>query len=214
MGKKMIITIVGLLLLASFALADVIVEDNMVSFYYDNSSAKSVYLAGTFNDWDPKAIPMKNENGEWFVQLKLKPGVYEYRFVVDGTKWVEDPDAWGRIESGLGGYNSVFVLKSRDGKLFVDIEASKNYGISKAKKANTQVVKPKEITLPKGYESNVVKDEKLAPHIVNGKVIFSFRAPDAQKVNLAGSFNNWGPEALGMEKKDGIWQAAVALEDG
>lgn len=50
MGRKMIIIIVGLLLLASFAMADVIVEDNMVSFYYDNSSAKSLYLAGTFND--------------------------------------------------------------------------------------------------------------------------------------------------------------------
>lgn len=53
--------------------------------------ARSVSLAGTFNDWDPEATPMsRNPAGEWTVTLELAPGRYEYKFVVDG-QWCCEP---------------------------------------------------------------------------------------------------------------------------
>jgi len=53
--------------------------------------AGSVFLAGTFNVWDPSACPMKRvTGGMWQVTLQLTPGVYEYKFWVEG-EWVCKP---------------------------------------------------------------------------------------------------------------------------
>jgi hypothetical protein len=55
--------------------------------------AKSVQLAGDFNNWTPQSTPMTNGSkpGHWRKVLPLKPGRYKYRLVVDG-KWVTDPN--------------------------------------------------------------------------------------------------------------------------
>lgn len=54
--------------------------------------AEAVFLAGTFNDWDPEATPMERAvDGTWSARLELPPGRYEYKFVVDGC-WCCDAD--------------------------------------------------------------------------------------------------------------------------
>ena len=60
------------------------------------SEAKAVFLAGTFNNWDPKAIPMIKDDseGHWSVALPLPPGHYEFKFVVDG-EWCCEPGCEG-----------------------------------------------------------------------------------------------------------------------
>ena len=56
-----------------------------------HSSAKAVFLAGSFNNWSPVATPMTRENGgHWTVSLPLTPGHHEYKFVVDG-QWYCEP---------------------------------------------------------------------------------------------------------------------------
>jgi 1,4-alpha-glucan branching enzyme len=53
--------------------------------------AGSVFLAGTFNAWDPSTGPMERAaEGIWRVTLQLAPGVYEYKFFVD-DEWVCKP---------------------------------------------------------------------------------------------------------------------------
>lgn len=50
-----------------------------------------VFLAGTFNGWDPTATPLtRRADGTWAVALDLPPGRYEYKFVVDG-RWCCEP---------------------------------------------------------------------------------------------------------------------------
>ncbi|MCI0651918.1 MAG: glycogen-binding domain-containing protein [Planctomycetes bacterium] len=47
--------------------------------------ARNVFLAGSFNGWDPTATPMESgEGGMWSITLALEPGRYEYKYVVDG----------------------------------------------------------------------------------------------------------------------------------
>jgi len=54
-------------------------------FSYVAPAAREVFLAGSFNDWDPKATPMvKDAEGDWDVAVTLTPGRHEYKFVVDG----------------------------------------------------------------------------------------------------------------------------------
>ena len=47
------------------------------------------------------------------------------------------------------------------------------------------------------------------------KQVFSYRAPMALSVMLAGEFTHWQTEAIPMKRgKDGIWKVSVALEPG
>jgi hypothetical protein len=70
-------------------------------------NAQTVLLAGSFNDWQPEAMPLNREGeGHWSIELMLKPGRYEYRFVVDG-EWRDDPLARRYAANPFGGVNSV-----------------------------------------------------------------------------------------------------------
>lgn len=50
-----------------------------------HAGATEVFVAGTFNDWNPRASPMERwSDDDWEIDLKLPPGQYEYKFVIDG----------------------------------------------------------------------------------------------------------------------------------
>ncbi len=53
--------------------------------------AKEVILFGSFNNSPRTSYPLKRgRNGIWRVCLYLEPGIYQYRFLVDG-EWRKDP---------------------------------------------------------------------------------------------------------------------------
>lgn len=53
--------------------------------------AKDVFLAGTFNNWNTRSMPMtRTTTGEWVRTLDLAPGRYEYKFMIDGL-WCCEP---------------------------------------------------------------------------------------------------------------------------
>lgn len=81
-----------------------------VVFSYADPSAKTVFVAGEFNQWSVTANPMqKDEFGVWTATIPLKPGRYQYKFVVDGN-WKEDPANPETVDDGFGGKNSVKVV--------------------------------------------------------------------------------------------------------
>jgi hypothetical protein len=61
--------------------------------YRPQGKVEAVYLAGTFNDWNPTGLRMDGPDaeGRYTAKVKLKPGSHEYKFVIDGTKWRADP---------------------------------------------------------------------------------------------------------------------------
>ena len=76
-----------------------------VTFEFHNAGAGEVYVAGSFNNWDPAARLLKrNKDGKWTTTMMLTPGVYQYRFVVDGT-WVDDPHNTERAHNEFGAHN-------------------------------------------------------------------------------------------------------------
>lgn len=63
-----------------------------VVFEYFDPAARTVAVAGDFNQGNPSARPLaRDTGGRWAVSVKLSPGTYQYRFVVGGDRWVEDP---------------------------------------------------------------------------------------------------------------------------
>jgi len=62
--------------------------------YKPAKKADAVTLAGTFNNWDAKALAMAGPDKDGFFSVKrtLTRGVYEYKFVVNGNEWFADPN--------------------------------------------------------------------------------------------------------------------------
>lgn len=79
--------------------------------YRAPKSAQAVYLAGTFNEWKPDAHAMTgpDDSGTYSTRIVLKPGLYEYKFVIDGKTWRHDPA--NRQQAGFY-HNSVLVVKN------------------------------------------------------------------------------------------------------
>jgi hypothetical protein len=78
--------------------------------------ARIVHVAGDFNGWDPARTPLEPApGGTWTVTLPLKPGRYEYQFVVDGTEWIADPLAPEQNDDGFGSQNAVLEVRPPSG---------------------------------------------------------------------------------------------------
>ena len=77
------------LLAVAFLFQSTNVEFNFVP----DKTAHTVTVAGTFNDWNVKALPMEgpDQDGFYSVRQTLRRGVYEYKFVVNGNEWLTDP---------------------------------------------------------------------------------------------------------------------------
>ena len=69
-------------------------------------------LCGEFNGWSPEAGPMtRHEDGHWEAIVALRPGRYEYKFLVDG-EWLADPGVEQTVTNGYGSVNSVIEVLS------------------------------------------------------------------------------------------------------
>ena len=85
-----------------------------VTFQHYAPEARNISLVGNFNNWDIFSHPLKqNQNGEgngrWQKIIYLEPGVYEYRFVVDGV-WQNDLQCEERRANEFGDENCVLTV--------------------------------------------------------------------------------------------------------
>lgn len=91
-------------------------DTQWVSLEYFNPTAREVQVAGSFNNWQAQATPMaRQDGGNWTAGLRLKPGPYEYRLVVDG-QWQDDPMAAHFVSNPYGGLNGVLEVKPPETK--------------------------------------------------------------------------------------------------
>ena len=81
-----------------------------VEFTLAMPEAESVSIAGDFNGWDSSNAKLIKKNGVWTAVIKVKPGRYQYAFVVNGGKWLPDPNALKFVDSGFGGKNSIIEV--------------------------------------------------------------------------------------------------------
>ena len=93
-------------------------DDVKVQFILNLSQvhAKTVSIVGDFNNWEPNKNFLQDPNGDgiWVGEVNLKPGKYQYVFVIDGKKWMPDPRAAKLTKDGFGGINSIIDVSKRD----------------------------------------------------------------------------------------------------
>jgi len=84
----------------------------MVRFVFLAPNARSVAVAGDFNNWSLGRTMMRRVSpaGLWSVDVPLAPGRYTYTFVVDGTHWLADPAAPRELADDFGAPSSVLAV--------------------------------------------------------------------------------------------------------
>jgi len=82
-------------------------------FIYYQKGLKSISLVGQFNDWDADSTALTEVSpGVWTVTLPLRPGVYEYQFMLNGTQRVTDP-TMPQVSNDFGSPNSVVTVSPK-----------------------------------------------------------------------------------------------------
>jgi 1,4-alpha-glucan branching enzyme len=85
--------------------------ERRVRFELSVQPGSQVFVAGSFNNWNPTASPLKDNPGSGHCKatLSLPAGRHEYKFVVNGV-WIIDPDCADCAPNGYGSLNSVRVV--------------------------------------------------------------------------------------------------------
>lgn len=86
-----------------------------VQFVFVAPQARRVAVVGDFNDWDIAAAPLTVSGGVWSGQLDVPFGRHDYAFVVDGERWVRDPNAPQAPADEFGAGYSVLVVNENSG---------------------------------------------------------------------------------------------------
>ncbi len=82
-------------------------ELRLIDLCFDGLAGRDVQVAGEFNAWVPDSGVETRWDGERLHKvLRLRPGDYQYRLVVDGV-WQEDPTNPSAVPNELGGSNSL-----------------------------------------------------------------------------------------------------------
>lgn len=78
-----------------------------VIFQLHADPAAVVFVAGTFNDWNPAAIRLRSTGTDAvYASIPVPVGEHEYKFVVNG-RWTPDPDNTNWRPNEFGSLNSV-----------------------------------------------------------------------------------------------------------
>ncbi|MGB4756021.1 MAG: hypothetical protein WBH69_08215, partial [Fervidobacterium sp.] len=196
MGRNKSLIVLCFLFISIFAFSAVSYKDGKVVFTFKTDiKATSVFLAGNFNNWSTSAMPMQLVDGIWQIAITLEPGSYQYKFVINGTTWKEDPEAPSYVDDNFGGRNGAFVV-TKDGKV---------EPVGEQASPASQMLK--------NYEPNSARKDTIYVD-QDGYVVIRLYT-DAKRVFIAGTFNNWNEkdtEAYFVE--DGIWEAVLELNPG
>ena len=74
----------------------------------------TVGLAGDFTSWE--IIPLEEIGGIYTLTIDLPPGVYQYKFIVDGN-WIPDENNPHQVPDNFGGVNSLLIVEEEKEEL-------------------------------------------------------------------------------------------------
>lgn len=206
-----------------------------------HKDASNVYLSGTFNDWSTMKAPMVATDSGWIATIKLQPGKYLYKYIIDG-KWatdpgngLEEPDEQGIRNSVVFCPNHMFILKGkRESKKVIVTGNFTNWtrdGITMERsndgwfldawfKEGTYTYKfiadGQWMEDPDNPDNRMDANGNMNSFFLIGDQ-YMFRLPgylNCRRVVLVGSFNNWRQEELVMVKDSEGWKLSVALAPG
>jgi len=102
--------VIGLPFLALSAIVQPAVVPH--TFVYEAEAAhQTVAVAGTFNNWSRSAHLLQTADGRtWRLTVPVPVGNHQYKFVLDGERWVIDPRNPRTADDGGGNVNSLLFV--------------------------------------------------------------------------------------------------------
>jgi hypothetical protein len=197
------------------------------------TSARRIYLAGSFNRWKEKDLLMQRTVTGWELPVYLSEGTHTYRFIADG-RWFTDPSNKDRLPNEFNDYNSVirlgndhvFVLNGYlEAQKAVLLGSFNNWNDNELFMNKTATGWELPYTLgPGNYEYNFKVDGKQPrAETTKGNLTlvidpnFTFRLKgfeNAKTVCLSGDLNNWSPDAFKMQRVGDEWIFKAHLNPG
>jgi hypothetical protein len=88
-------------------------KDNVVKVTFElppETARESVRLMADFDDWQGSHELKRQKDGRWRATVSLPPGeAHEFRYLVDGSRWVNEPEADRFVRNAFGDENSVVL---------------------------------------------------------------------------------------------------------
>jgi hypothetical protein len=82
-----------------------------VKFSLQNETAEAVEILGLNSDWNNSIIMSKKKDGTFSADVNLpKDSKHEFKYLVDNTLWMNEPEADGEVSNVFGGSNSLVAL--------------------------------------------------------------------------------------------------------
>lgn len=80
-----------------------------LGFWLYDRDAASVRVMGSWNNWEKPGLPAAQiEPGVWHAWMpRPEPGLYVYKYLLDGKRWLTDPGNPARASDNFGGWNSL-----------------------------------------------------------------------------------------------------------
>ncbi len=80
-------------------------------YYIDaDKSVNQFQIAGDFSNWVAGDFPVHRQGDSLFIEVPLKPGKYQYKFILNGNTWIADPNAAEFLTDPYGGRNSILTI--------------------------------------------------------------------------------------------------------
>ena len=82
-----------------------------VKFSFKIENAETVEILGLNRDWQKSITMSKKKDGSFSADVTLpKDSKHEFKYLVNETEWLNEPEADGQQPNLFGGSNSVIVL--------------------------------------------------------------------------------------------------------
>ncbi len=210
-------------------------------FLPGHRQSQSVFLSGSFNGWSTRQTPMQRCDTGWMITLKLQPGKYAYKYIVDG-KWTNDSYNKLREADTYDGFNNIFFCYNYRFELTGHEKAARiavagsfnNWKPDELRMIRIQGTWMLPLYLREGTHAyKFIVDQQWITDPANkvtrpdgkgnqnsflgiGDTLY-FRLTgfsNAKKVAVGGNFNGWNGSELFMEKTENGWQLPYVLASG
>ena len=203
--------------------------------------SKRVMLSGNFNSWSTLKGAMTKTDGGWVIDVKLAPGVYQYKYIIQG-RWTTDPNNLQNANDGAGNTNSVYykynhtfklkgyasahkVIVTGDfnnwdaGELVMERHGDtweKSLYLGDGEHAYRFIVDDQLVNDPANTVREKNDDGETSSVLTVGELVhFKLKGyKGAQRVSVAGDFNNWAPNKIFLKKTKDGWALPIVLDPG
>lgn len=82
-----------------------------MKFSFKVENAETIEILGLNSDWENSVVMSKKKDGSFSCDVSLpKDSKHEFKYLVNSTEWVNEPEADSVNMNDFGGTNSVIVL--------------------------------------------------------------------------------------------------------